>query len=179
MNFARSPDLDLRPRPAQDFGRLDALVLQRRKAARKHGLADQRDRLAGVERTDDRPFAGALLAGGVQNLVDQRRAVLVLLGKDVARNLDQVAVELALVPLARRRRAARRRSAPARASAGRRPRRSAACRRTRCRCGPSSRSARRRLRPPSRSRAFRLPPWRQWPGRSASHAATPRDCRPA
>jgi hypothetical protein len=39
--------------------------------------------MAEVERADHGPLAGALLAGGVENLVDERRAVFVLLGEDV------------------------------------------------------------------------------------------------
>ena len=61
--------------------------------------ADQRQRHALVQRGDGRPLAGALLAGGVQNLVNQRLAVGILLGKNVGGNLDQIAVEHALVPL--------------------------------------------------------------------------------
>ena len=51
-----------------------------------------------IERGDRGPLAGALLAGGVEDLVDQRLAVFVLLGEDVGRDFDQVAVEFALVP---------------------------------------------------------------------------------
>ena len=39
------------------------------------------------------------LPGGVEDLVDDRSAVFVFLGEDVARDLDEVAVQLALVPL--------------------------------------------------------------------------------
>ena len=38
-----------------------------------------------VERGDRRPLAGALLAGGVEDLLDERLAVLVPEGQDVAR----------------------------------------------------------------------------------------------
>ena len=47
------------------------------------------------------PFAGALLAGFVENEIDDRLAGLgILLREDVGRDLDQEAVEFALVPLA-------------------------------------------------------------------------------
>ena len=101
------------------------------------------------------------------------------LAKMSAGDFDQVAVELALVPLGEDFVQVRRRSGRGRPSAAGRPRRSAACRRTRCRCGPSSRNGRRRLRRPSRSTACRLRPWRRWPGRCPSRAATRRDCRRA
>ena len=137
MNAARSPTAALRCRSLQNLRRRHALLLERRQAARKDRFADQRYRLAEIERADDRPLAGALLAGGVENLIDQRLAVLVLLGEDVAGDLDQVAVQLALVPLGEDLVQLIGGQAQAVAAAGRRPRRSAACRRTRCRCAPS------------------------------------------
>ena len=88
-----------RPGPLQHLRREHALLLHRRQAAREHRLADQRHRHAQVERADASPLAGALLAGRVENLVDDRRAVLVQLAEDVARDLDQVAVQFARVPL--------------------------------------------------------------------------------
>src|ERR1017187_2335993 len=86
-------------RPVQYLGRLHALVLQGGEAAGKHALADQRQRHAQVERRDGRPLACALLSGGVEDLVDQRRSVFVLLGEDGGGDFDEVAVQLALVPL--------------------------------------------------------------------------------
>ena len=38
------------------------------------------------------------MAGGIENLLDQRFAVIVLVAEDVAGDLDQVGVEVALVP---------------------------------------------------------------------------------
>ena len=70
----------------------DAFVLHRRKAAGVNSLSDQRNRHAQFERVDARPFAGAFLPGGVQNLVHHRRAVFIILGENLARYLDQVAV---------------------------------------------------------------------------------------
>jgi len=85
-------------RPLQNLRRFYALFLQRRQAARKDRFADQSQRLTQIERADRRPLARALLAGRIQNLIDNRLAVFVLLGKDVPGNLDQVAVQFALVP---------------------------------------------------------------------------------
>ncbi len=71
----------------------------RGEAAREDALADERDGHAEVERGDGGPLAGAFLAGGVEDLVDHGLAVVVLLGEDLGGDLDEVAVELALVPL--------------------------------------------------------------------------------
>ena len=93
----------------------------------------------------DGPPARALLLGLVEDDVDEgaaRRRVGV--GEDVGGDLDEVGVEAAGVPGTEDRRRSRPASTRRRAGAGRTPPRSAACRRTRCRCAPSSRSGRRR-----------------------------------
>src|ERR1035437_9182253 len=92
-------DRGLGRRPLQNLRRCDALFLQRRQTAREDRLANQSQWLAQIERADRRPLARALLAGRVQYLIHNRRAVFVLLGKDVPGNLDQVTVQFALVPL--------------------------------------------------------------------------------
>jgi hypothetical protein len=97
MNAARSPAKSCAGGPSRIPAA--ALLFQRRQAAREDRLADQRHRLAQIERAEDRPLARALLAGGVQNLIHQRLSVFVLVGKDLARYFNQVAVQLALVPL--------------------------------------------------------------------------------
>lgn len=58
-------------------------------AAGKHRLADERDGGALLERRNRRPLARALLPGLVQDLLDQRRTVGVLVRKDVGRDLNQ------------------------------------------------------------------------------------------
>jgi hypothetical protein len=60
-----------------------ALVLESGEAAGEDALADQRQRHAEVERGDRRPLAGALLSGGVEDLVDQRRPSSSFLAKMV------------------------------------------------------------------------------------------------
>ena len=80
------------------LGSRHALFLGSGQAAGKHRLADEGQGHAFVQRRDARPFAGALLAGGVQNHVHQRLAVLVLVGQNVPGDLDQIAVQFALVP---------------------------------------------------------------------------------
>ena len=71
----------------------------------------RRSASAGMPRSSaamHRPLAGALLAGGVEDHVDQRLAVSSSLKPRMSRgDLDQVAVELALVPLGEDLRASR------------------------------------------------------------------------
>ena len=80
------------------LGCLDALVFHGGQAARKHGFADERQRNALIQRRNARPLAGALLPGGIENLLDDGLSISVLVGKDIAGNLDQIAVKLRLVP---------------------------------------------------------------------------------
>ena len=77
----------------------DALVLLGREAAGEDRLGDQGQRHAQVAGRDDRPLAGPLLAGGVEDQVDHRLAGLgIVEAEDVAGDLDQVAVERPVVP---------------------------------------------------------------------------------
>ena len=85
-------------RPCEHLGSGYALLLLCGQAACEHGLSDQRERNPLVEGCDGRPFAGTLLAGGIEDVVEHIFAVVVLLGEDVAGNLNQIAVEVALVP---------------------------------------------------------------------------------
>jgi hypothetical protein len=85
-------------RALEHLAGLHALVLEAGQAPGEHGLADQRDGHAVVERRNGRPLAGALLAGRVSDLLHQERAVLVLVLEDVFGDLDQEGVQLALVP---------------------------------------------------------------------------------
>ena len=91
--------VELELRPAEDLRSRHALVLHGAQAAGINRFADQRDRHAQVERADAGPLAGAFLAGGVEDLVHHVLALLVLVSQDVAGDFDEVAVELALVPL--------------------------------------------------------------------------------
>ncbi len=65
---------------------------------RSDGFGDEHHRLAQLHGGDDRPLAGALLAGGVEDDVDHGRAVVVGGGQDLGGDLDQVGLEAALVP---------------------------------------------------------------------------------
>ena len=99
MNFLRSPR-ELGRRALEHLARPHAGVLHRREAAGVDGLGHQRAGHAQVERQLAHPLAGALGAGRVEDHVDQVAAGLgVLDAEDVAGDLDQVAVQLAAVPL--------------------------------------------------------------------------------
>ena len=100
MNSFLSPLNFVGAGPWRIFEARDALFLDGRQAAREDALADERDGHGEVERGDGRPLAGAFLAGGVEDLVHHGLAVVVLLGEDLGGDLDEEAVELALVPLA-------------------------------------------------------------------------------
>ena len=88
-----------RVRSLEHGRRSHALFFKCREAAAENRLADECDRLAKIERTDDCPLTGSLLTGSVKDLVDERRAIFIFRSEDVARDLDEIAVELSLVPI--------------------------------------------------------------------------------
>ena len=126
-----------RLRSFQQLACRDALFLHRGQEAGEYGFRDDGQRHAEVERALARPFARALLAGGVQDHVDHRLARFrIVFGEDVRRDLDQVAVEFALVPF-RENLCSSSVLTPSTWFNRCTLRRSAACRRIRCRYGPS------------------------------------------
>ena len=86
-------------RPFEHLRSRNPLILQRRQAPRKHALPNQCHRLPQVQRRDSRPLPRSFLSRRIQNLVEHRQPVLILLRKDRRRNLNQVTIELTLVPL--------------------------------------------------------------------------------
>ncbi|KAH3659573.1 hypothetical protein OGATHE_005618 [Ogataea polymorpha] len=76
-----------------------SFLLQGRQTSGKHSLANQGDWHAEVQSVDGSPLSGTLLAGRVQDLLDQWGAVCVVVGKNVSGDLDQERVQNALVPL--------------------------------------------------------------------------------
>ena len=60
---------------AQYLGGGNPFVLQRGEASGEYGFADERQRLAEIERRNRCPFPGAFLSGGVENLIDDRFAL--------------------------------------------------------------------------------------------------------
>ncbi len=77
----------------------DALIFQRGDAAGIDRLGDEGDGHAHFHGVHHGPLASTLLAGGVEDLVHQVGAAGFLVAKDVAGDLDQVAIEHALVPV--------------------------------------------------------------------------------
>ena len=141
--------------PASTLGRGRALVAQRRQRAREHRLGDRRS-AARRARARPAPSSGrcpSARPGRGSRRPAACRSPASVLPSTVAvisiRN-DSRSPSFQSSKISRDRRHARARR---RGAAGRRPRRSAACRRTRCRCGPSSRSGPRRRRRCRRSTA--------------------------
>ena len=99
MNCAASAGFVAQSARGQPGGGL-ALGDRARQRAGEHRLGDAGDRHAQVQRRLHRPAAGALLLGLVEDDVDQRLAGLgVGLAQHLGGDLDQVAVQVALVPL--------------------------------------------------------------------------------
>ena len=83
----------------EEAGSLGALVLDGGQAAGQDGLGDEGDGLAEVKSVDGGPLAGTLLAGLVEDLLDERGAIVVVEVEDVAGDLNEEGVQDALVPL--------------------------------------------------------------------------------
>ena len=144
MNASASSTVSASTGPGQ-LARDGALLGVVRERAGEDGFGDAGDGHAEVQRGLHRPRAGALRAGLVEDDVDERLAGLgIHLAEHLGGDLDQVRLQLARVPLGEHVRDLGGASCRCRGGSGRTPRRSAACRRTRCRCAPSSRSDRRR-----------------------------------
>lgn len=80
-------------------GSLDTLLLDARQAASEHRLGNEGDGHAQVQGVDGSPLAGTLLAGLVEDLLDERLAILIVEVHDVLGDLDQERVEDTVVPL--------------------------------------------------------------------------------
>ena len=78
----------------------DPLGLQGAHGAREDGVGNGRCRHAHVQRHLAGPFAGALLLGGIEDQIDQgQTGVRIMAGQNLGGDTDQVAAQLALVPL--------------------------------------------------------------------------------
>ena len=75
------------------------LSLEGRKAAGEDSLANEGYGLAHVEGVDGGPLAGTLLASRVEDLLEERGAILVVVVHDVAGDLNEERVKDTLVPL--------------------------------------------------------------------------------
>lgn len=140
---------------AEDGAGAATLVLEGREAAREDRLADQGDGHAEVKGVDGGPLSGTLLAGLVEDLVDEGSAVGVVVVENITGDFNEEGVENTSVPLGENitnllggetdttledivglgLSAEARMQFPS--SQGGLPRRSTACHRTRYRCEPS------------------------------------------
>ena len=93
-----SPSPQARGRPGQGPRGGQPLLLERREGAGEHRLGEQRGGDAQLQGVGPGPLAGALLAGRVQDLVQQGRSFVVPEGQDVGGDGDQVGVQLPPVP---------------------------------------------------------------------------------
>jgi hypothetical protein len=77
----------------------DTLVLDGAEAAREDSLTDEGDGHAKVKGVDGGPLAGTLLAGLVEDLLNKRGSVGVVVLEDITGDLNQERVKDSLVPL--------------------------------------------------------------------------------
>lgn len=86
-------------RATQDFASTDTLVLLGTQATGKDCLANESDGHTEVKGVDGGPLAGTLLTGLVEDLLDKRCAVVVVVVENIASDFNQEGVEDTLVPL--------------------------------------------------------------------------------
>lgn len=84
---------------AEDLASLDTLILDRTEAASIDRLTNQGHGHTEIQRVHGSPLASALLASLVEDLLNKRNAVVVIIAEDVTRDLDQEGVKDTLVPL--------------------------------------------------------------------------------
>ena len=86
-------------RTLEDLAGTATLVLESTEAAGEDSLANQSDGNAQVQSVDGGPLAGTLLASLVEDLLDKRGAVVVIIVEDIAGDLNQEGVQNTGVPL--------------------------------------------------------------------------------
>lgn len=86
-------------RATQDVASTDTLVLLGTQATGKDCLANESDGHTEVKGVDGGPLAGTLLTGLVEDLLDKRCAVVVVVVENIASDFNQEGVEDTLVPL--------------------------------------------------------------------------------
>lgn len=84
--------------PCKDTGGTHPLFFEGGETPRVDSFTNQSDRNATIQRINRRPFARALLPGGVKNLRHQRLAIAVFVSQDISSDFNQVRVQIALVP---------------------------------------------------------------------------------
>jgi len=76
----------------------DTLVLLGREATTEDGLSDESDGDAEIQSVDTSPLTSTLLAGSVEDVVNDVVTLIVLLGADGSGDLNKVRVQITLVP---------------------------------------------------------------------------------
>lgn len=90
---------ELGGRAVEDGGSTATLVLEGRQAAGEDSLTDQGDGHAEVQSVDGGPLAGTLLAGLVEDLLNEGSAVVVVVVENITGDLNEEGVEDTGVPL--------------------------------------------------------------------------------
>lgn len=155
------------------------LTLEGGETSRENSLADEGYRLAHVESVDGGPLSGTLLSCGVEDLLDERGVVIVVVVENIAGDFNEEGIEDTLVPLSENITHLLAREAETTLhdvvclmlSANEAsikivlsiPRKSTACHRIQYRCEPSSRSDQRPRHRPTDSMARRRT-WRRCSG---------------
>ncbi len=77
----------------------DTLVFERGEETGENGFADKRQRDAVIQGGHGRPLSRPFLPGRIHNFVHHRRAIFRLKGQNLGRDLDEIGIELALIPI--------------------------------------------------------------------------------
>lgn len=88
-------------RTIEDATGTDTLVLESTQATGEDGLANEGNGYTQVKGVDGGPLASTLLTGLVENLLNKRSAVVVVVVEDIPGDLDQERVQDTLVPLSK------------------------------------------------------------------------------
>lgn len=91
--------LELGGRTGEDGGGTATLVLEGGQAAGEDSLTDQGHGLAEVKSVDGGPLAGTLLAGLVEDLLNEGSAIVVVVVENIAGDLNEEGVQNTSVPL--------------------------------------------------------------------------------
>src|SRR5690606_8232263 len=86
-------------RARQNFRSGNTLLLQRGNVTCKHRFGDQGQRLAQIQRALAGPFTGTLVRCFIQNHINKVITLFIFFSEDIFGDVDQVAVQLAFVPL--------------------------------------------------------------------------------
>ena len=88
VRFAAGHRVEVGTRVRIEPARRDPRFFHRRDQPRVDRFGNQRERVVFVDSRDDAPLAGAFLPGSVENFLDDGLTVGILVGKDIAGNLN-------------------------------------------------------------------------------------------